>query len=72
MTEKTLTIAAIARLLQMDAQRVRRAARRLKLGTALWERPRAPRGYTLEDAETIRQHIAAHKVGRPRRKDVTK
>jgi hypothetical protein len=67
----TLTIAAIARLLQMDAQRVRRAARRLGLGTAIESGPRPMRGYTLEEAETIRRHIAAHKVGRPR-KDVTK
>jgi hypothetical protein len=71
MSEKTLTIAAIARLLGMDAQRVRRAAHRLGLGTALWDRPRAPREYEPEDVEKIAKYIAAHKVGRPR-KDVTK
>lgn len=68
MSEKTLTIAAIARLLGMDAQRVRRAARRLKLGTPLWERSRPPRTYTLADAEEIRAYIASHPRGRPRQK----
>lgn len=64
---KIITSADIASLLGCSERTVRRIALILKLGQPLWERPRAPRGYTPEDVTTIGDYMDSHPVGRPRK-----